>query len=55
VAELGAAVDADLLPYRSRMPATVYAQVRRESQRRRLLEGFGIPRLSLFHHQEVAP
>ncbi len=55
VAELGVAVDADLAPYRSRMPATVYAQVRRESLRRRLLGGFGIPRLSLFHHQEVAP
>jgi hypothetical protein len=53
VADLGRAVDADLSPYRTRMPATVYAQVRRESLRRRLLEGFDIPRLSLFHHQEA--
>jgi hypothetical protein len=51
LAELGQAVDADLEAYRSRMPVSVYAQVRRESLRRRLLARFGLPRLSLFHHQ----
>lgn len=49
VARIGAAVDADLLPYRDRMPAQVIAQIRRESIFRRVLEVHSLPRLSLFH------
>ncbi len=55
-AELGAAgwraleeeVQADLGPYRGRLPERILAQVRDESLRRRALESFGLPRLSLF-------
>jgi hypothetical protein len=41
-------VDADLAPYRARLPAKVLAQVRESSLARRLLEAQGLPRLSLF-------
>lgn len=41
-------VDADLGPYRGRLPARILAQVRSESLRRRALESYGLPRLSLF-------
>jgi hypothetical protein len=44
-----AAVDADLAPYRERMPAKVLGAIRTESVARRLLEAHGLPRLSLFH------
>jgi hypothetical protein len=47
VAAVEAAVDAELAPYRERMPAKVLAQIRRESVTRRLLESHGLPRLSL--------
>jgi hypothetical protein len=47
VAAIEAAVDAELVPYRERMPAKVLAQIRRESVTRRLLEAHGLPRLSL--------
>ncbi len=40
-------VERELSPYRGRMPARVYQQVCLESQARRLLEKFGLPRLSL--------
>ena len=41
------AVDAELAPYRERMPARVLSQIRKESVTRRLLESRGLPRLSL--------
>jgi hypothetical protein len=44
-----AAVDADLAPYRERIPARILAQVRRDSIVHRLLERHGLVRLSLFH------
>jgi hypothetical protein len=47
VAAVEAAVDAELAPYRERMPARVLAQIRKESVTRRLLESHGLPRLSL--------
>jgi hypothetical protein len=47
VAATEAAVDAELAPYRERMPARVLAQIRRDSVTRRLLESHGLPRLSL--------
>jgi len=47
VAAIESAVDAELAPYRERMPARVLSQIRRESVTRRLLESHGLPRLSL--------
>ncbi|HVR71885.1 MAG TPA: hypothetical protein VMT87_13670 [Vicinamibacteria bacterium] len=47
VSALEAAVDAELAPYRERMPAHVLSQIRKESVTRRLLESRGLPRLSL--------
>lgn len=41
-------VEQDLAPYRGRLPERILAQVRAESVRRRVLEAFGLPRLSLF-------
>jgi hypothetical protein len=49
LAGVEAAVDADLSPYRERMPAQVLAQIRADAIARRLLEAHGLPRLSLFH------
>ena len=49
LAELERAADAELAPYASRMPASVLAQIRRDSIARRVLAEFGIPRLSLFN------
>lgn len=49
VARLEAAVESDLAPYASRMPPRVLDQVRADAFARRLLESFGLPRLSLFH------
>lgn len=49
VAALEAGVEKDLAPYVGRMPARVVAQVRSDARARRLLEAFGLPRLSLFH------
>jgi hypothetical protein len=48
LALLEAQIDADLAPYRERMPAHVLAQVRAESLARRALERYGLPRLTLF-------
>jgi hypothetical protein len=42
-------VERSLEPYRTRMPLPVLEQLREESVARRLLEGHGLPRLSLFH------
>lgn len=49
LAAVEAEVDAGLEAWRSRMPARVVEQLRRESVARRLLEAHGLPRLSLFH------
>jgi hypothetical protein len=49
LAGLEASVDAELAPYRARMPAAVLAQIRADALARRLLEAHGLPRLSLFH------
>jgi hypothetical protein len=49
LAEIQAAIDADLTPYAGRMPAKVLDQIRDEAWTRRLLAGHGIPRLSMFH------
>jgi hypothetical protein len=49
VARIEAAVDADLVPYRERMPRAVLDQVRQEGIARQVLERHGLPRLSLFH------
>jgi hypothetical protein len=46
---LEAEIDAGLERWRSRMPARVVEQLRRESLARRRLEAHGLPRLSLFH------
>jgi hypothetical protein len=48
LADLEGAAEAELAPYASRMPASVLAQIRRDSITRRVLAEFGIPRLSLF-------
>jgi hypothetical protein len=42
-------VDEALERYRDRMPARVLTQLRTESLARRMLERYGLPRLSLFH------
>jgi hypothetical protein len=49
LAAIEAAIEADLAPYRGRMPARVLDQIRDEAWTRRLLAQHGIPRLSLFH------
>jgi 5-methyltetrahydrofolate--homocysteine methyltransferase len=49
LAAIDAEIDADLAPYRGRMPERVLAQIRDEAWARRLLGRHGIPRLSLFH------
>jgi hypothetical protein len=55
VEEIERAVEEALVPYAGRMPARVLAQIRAESRARRLLEAFGLPRLSVFHAEsEVA-
>jgi hypothetical protein len=49
LAAIDAEIDADLAPYRGRMPERVLAQIHDEAWARRLLGRHGIPRLSLFH------
>jgi hypothetical protein len=49
VARLRAGVEAELAPYRDRMPERVLAQIRKDALARRLLAAHGLPRLSLFH------
>lgn len=41
--------DRELTPYRSKMPAAQIDQLRRQFVHKRLLEKYGIPRLSLFY------
>jgi hypothetical protein len=48
VAQVTDQIENDLRPYRERLPERVLQQVREESQRRRLLEIAGLPRLTLF-------
>jgi hypothetical protein len=48
VAQVTEEIETDLRPYRERLPERVLQQVREESQRRRLLEIAGLPRLTLF-------
>lgn len=48
VARLESEIDAELSPYRQRMPARVARQIREDAVARRLLEAHGLPRLSLF-------
>ena len=49
LAAIAAEIEADLAPYRGRMPERVLDQIREEAWARRLLARHGIPRLSLFH------
>jgi hypothetical protein len=49
LAAIAAEIEADLAPYRERMPVRVLDQIREEAWARRLLGRHGIPRLSLFH------
>jgi hypothetical protein len=49
LAAIAAEIEADLAPYRGRMPERVLDQIRDEAWTRRLLGRHGIPRLSLFH------
>ena len=49
LAAIDAAIEADLAPYGSRMPARVLDQIRRDARARQLLARHGLPRLSLFH------
>jgi hypothetical protein len=49
LAAIDGEIEADLGPYRGRMPERVLDQIRDEAWARRLLARHGIPRLSLFH------
>jgi hypothetical protein len=49
VQRLQAAIAADLMPYRDRMPERVLSRIREDSLRRRQLEAHGLVRLSLFY------
>jgi hypothetical protein len=42
-------LDRQLAPYRRRMSAEQLAQLERQYTQKRLLEQFGVPRLSLFY------
>jgi hypothetical protein len=48
VSEQEGEVDAALGPYKARLPAKVFGDLRAQSLTRRLLESHGLPRLSLF-------
>ena len=52
-ARMEAEVEAVLAPYRGRMPEKVLEQIREEARARRLLEAYGLPRLSLFHAKDT--
>ena len=41
--------DRELTPYRSKMPASQVDQLRKQFTHKRLLEKYGVPRLSLFY------
>jgi hypothetical protein len=43
----------ELAPYRSRMQAVQIRQIEQQFQRRRLLERYELPRISLFYMQQA--
>jgi len=44
-----AAADRELAPYRRKMPAAQIEQLQKQYVHKRLLEKYGLPRLSLFY------
>ena len=44
-----AQADRDLVPYRSKMPAAQIEQLQKQYAHKKLLEKYGLPRLSLFY------
>jgi len=44
-----AEADRELAPYRRKMPSTQIEQLQKQFVHKRLLEKYGIPRLSLFY------
>jgi len=49
IAAVRAAADRELAPYRSKMPGAQIEQLQKQYVHKRLLEKFGLPRLSLFY------
>jgi hypothetical protein len=49
VVAVRAQADRELTPYRSKMPAVQVEQLRKQFTHKRLLEKYGVPRLSLFY------
>jgi hypothetical protein len=49
VVAVRAQADRELAPYRSKMPAAQIEQLQKQYAHKRLLEKYGIPRLSLFY------
>jgi hypothetical protein len=49
VVGIRAQADRELAPYRSKMPAAQIDQLQRQYVHKRLLEKYGLPRLSLFY------
>ena len=49
VVAVRAQADRELTPYRSKMPASQVDQLRKQFTHKRLLEKYGVPRLSLFY------
>ena len=49
VISVRAQADRELAPYRSKMPAAQIEQLQKQYAHKRLLEKFGVPRLSLFY------
>ena len=49
VVAVRAQADRELAPYRSKMPAAQVEQLQKQFVRKRLLEQYGLPRLSLFY------
>jgi len=49
VVAVRAQADRELAPYRSKMPASQVDQLRKQFTHKRLLEKYGVPRLSLFY------
>lgn len=49
IVEVRAEADRDLSPYRNKMPTAQIEQLRKQYVHKRLLEKFGLPRLSLFY------
>ena len=49
VVGIRAQADRELAPYRSKMPAAQIDQLQRQYVHKRLLEKYGLPRLSMFY------